>query len=280
MESVPCEFVFQDINAKDRANLCSIVRSTNTSIARLEAKISQLQTAVAAKRQGMQQQLQAVEEKVAQEASTGQPSQATLEELSAARQRLSGYDDQVAKLTAQLEAYKKLPPVMQRMNQQIDTVTSALNQQLPGGGRPAVPPSSPAAAQSIPVKDLENPFTKMLTDEVAEDNEVAESIVDKNKEAYNPFVDPQSPLSKITDSRPMTFGDEPTPSVALSPARKGVTFGSPLSTVYKISPPEKKPTRSTRLYRAELERTPKERRPDITAYTRLSPTEDNFIGGT
>jgi exonuclease VII small subunit len=278
MESVPCEFVFQDINAKDRANICSIVRSTNTSIARLEAKIGQLQTAVAAKREGIQQQLQAVEQKAAQEASTGQPSQATLEELSAARQRLSGYDDQVAKLTAQLEAYKKLPPVMQRFNQQIDTVTDALNQQLPGGGKPAVPPSSPAAAQSIPVKDLENPFTKMLTDELMEDKEVMDET-----EAYNPFVDTQSPLSKITDNRPMTFGDEPTRSVALSPVRKGVTFGSPLSTMYRISPPEKKPTRSTRQYREELGKTNKESRPDITAYTSLSPTEnrmDNFIGGT
>ena len=278
MESVPCEFVFQDINAKDRANICSIVRSTNTSIARLEAKIGQLQTAVAAKREGMQQQLQAVEEKAAQEASTGQPSQTTLEELSAARQRLSGYDDQVAKLTAQLEAYKKLPPVMQRMNQQFDKVTDALNQQLPSEGRPPASPSSPVAAQSVPVKDLGNPFTKMLTDELMEDKEV----MDEN-EAYNPFVDAQSPLSKITDNGPMTFGDEPTRSVALSPVRKGVTFGSPLSTVYRISPPEKKPTKSTREYREELRKTNRESRPDITAYTSLSPTEnrmDNFIGGT
>ena len=63
----------------------------------------------------------------------------------------------------------------------------------------------------------------------------------------------------------------PEPSVAISTPKR-VAFKSPLSTVYNISPPAVVPKFSTREQRQSKKSTTR-RRPDLTAYTRFSPTE-------
>lgn len=255
MESVACEFVFDGINARDRAKLCSIVRSTNSSIANLEQQIGRLKTAVAGKRQAIQQQVTSAQQKVAQE-----PSPSTMSELEAARQRLANYDAKVATLTQQLEAYKKLPGVMQGLNKQISNVTEALTKQLPdiSSPRAAVPP--PATSTSAPEATASTtipPFPKTS--------------------GSNPFLDamdvdspnpPSSPLATMNE----LMEDDILDSVAISTPKKRVAFKSPLSTVYNISPPAVPPKYSTREQRQSKISTTR-RRPDLTAYTPLSPTE-------
>ena len=189
MESVPCEFVFNGINETDRKKLCSIVKSTNASIGSLEEKINNLKQAVEARRQVLQQNVAAAEQKVTQQSGEGQSSEAALKELDDARQKLSGYDNKVATLTRQLQAYQKLPPIMQNMNETIGNVTKSLTgQELPKTDTQPVEP---------------NPFQMELE---------ANSEIGAEPAAPPSVGVSTNPFSLVTDKTPMTFGNDPASS--------------------------------------------------------------------
>jgi hypothetical protein len=179
---------------------------------------------------------------------------------------------------------------MQGLNKQISDVTEALTKQLPdSGGVPNTSEvSSPSATSNITQTRESNPFLDAM--DVDEESPIPPST--PLSTTNNPFLDDMvkdpptsTPLSTMND----LMNDVGTfePSVGISKPKRGilkkgtsvgiskpnpVAFKSPLSTVYNISPPAVPPKYSTREQR-QSKRSTRSLRPDLTAYTRFSPTE-------
>ena len=256
MDSVPCEFVFRGVDAPRQRQLCSLLRSTNKSLDGLEARMKGLQTAIAAKRQVLQDNVdRATKIQDLQTAGTGNS-----DAVASAQAKLVNYDAQVKRLTDQLNAYKKLPTVLSSVNQQIDTLTQSLQSQ-----------ATPSAAQmevdegmevneevppSIPVEPsqttLPQPPTSATQKEVDEGMKVDEEFIPVEQSPGTlpqPTTPPTSvPLQSILKKQPRSVYT-PIKSVTFNPEDSVQPFKVDQSSL-------KRPLLSTRKY-ATSQRTKK-----------------------